>query len=289
MLLPPAAACLLYKWLLSPIAWTVTVLLSRYLIGIHFDNLWGSFSFRLLTETLIVTASAIITAKLAKQLSGVRRLYLLLPLVLLPVPILLQMTGVHYRLVSDVVSSARLDAVLRIEYFVYLLTLLLLRPAIYASLCEFLLRSRALLPRKQSAMLVTAPFTYKMLTAPVSANDKNQRRCSRQDGSRGSPVRAIRATRHSYCSNLLVSTESLESKAICVLLVGRSTREHYKFVLYFPNITSEWLLIENSTDMTTSATMRLPTVSTIPSWWDNMHYDRLSSQTSGGRSGDCPH
>ena len=64
----------------------VTVLLSRYLIGIHFDNWWGSFSFRLLTETLIVAASAIITAKLAKQLSGVRRLYLLLPLVLLSVP-----------------------------------------------------------------------------------------------------------------------------------------------------------------------------------------------------------
>ena len=140
------------------------------------------------------------------------------------------MTGVHYRLVSGVVSSACLDAVLRIEYFVYLLTLLLLRPAIYASLCEFLLRSRALLPRKQSAMLVTAPFTYKMLTAPVSSNDKNQRRCSRQDGSRSSPVRAIRATRQSYCSMLLVSTEPLESTAICVLLVGRSTREHYKFV-----------------------------------------------------------
>ena len=113
---------------------------------------------------------------------GVHRLYHLMPLSLLQVPILiLNRTTVDYIL----------DAIVPIEYFVYGFTLLLLLPAFNSSLGEFLVRSRALL--SQSAIFVPAPFTYKTLTAPVSASinkrlfeDSVDRRFSRQPCARHS-------------------------------------------------------------------------------------------------------
>lgn len=143
--LPPAAACLLYKWLLAPMAATGTVLLSHYLIRDHVANLWGSSSFRPLIETLLVSVSASVTGLFANQLSGVpiRKLYLLLPLLSLPVPILLHRVGL--------IDAARPETIIY-EYCVYVLTLLLLLPAAYESLDELDVRMRAILHEQQDAM-----------------------------------------------------------------------------------------------------------------------------------------
>ena len=63
--LPPAAVCLLCRWLLGPIALNVSFLLSHYLIRGHIDHhAWDTSSYRSLIETLIVVASASITEAL---------------------------------------------------------------------------------------------------------------------------------------------------------------------------------------------------------------------------------
>ena len=146
VLLPPAVACLLYRWLLATIAGIGTVLLSHYLIRDHFAHLWGTSSYRPLIETLLVSMSASVTSVLASQLSGVRRLYFLLPLMLLPIPIVLH----RIRLID----AARPDTIVY-EYYAYALALLLLLPAIYESLKELEVRTRDILRKQQDAMLTT--------------------------------------------------------------------------------------------------------------------------------------
>ena len=159
VLLPPAAACLLYKWLLAPMAFTVAVLLSHYLIRGHIGRVWHTSSYRALVETLFVAVAASITALFANQLSGVRRVYLLLPLVLLPVPLLLHRIGL--------ISTARADSI-ALEYYLYTATLLLLLFAIHESFIEFLVQTRAILARQHDPMFVAVHPTWRTPKTPVS-------------------------------------------------------------------------------------------------------------------------
>ena len=158
---PPATVFLLYR-LLGPIALIVTILVSHYLIRGHIDYAWDKLRYSSLIETLLVAASAMITAALFAELrSGGRRLCSLMPLSLLPVPIVLLNRTTDYSM---------LDKFVCYEYCFYGLTLLFLLPAFTSSLGEFHVRKRAILHLNQSVM--PAPFTYKTLTDPVSASNK---------------------------------------------------------------------------------------------------------------------
>ena len=110
-------------------------------------------------EVTKVAVAACITALFANQLSGVRRLYLLLPLVLLPVPLLLHRIGL--------ISTARADSI-ALEYYLYTVTLLLLLFAIHESFTELLVRTRALLARQHDPMFVAVHPTWRRTRTPVS-------------------------------------------------------------------------------------------------------------------------
>ena len=168
VLLSPAVACLLYRWLLATIAGIGTVLLSHYLIRDHFVHLWGTSSFRPLIETQLVALSTCVTGLLAVSISGVNKPIRLVPLLLLPTPILL------YRI--KVMSITRNESV-AIEYYLYGFTLFALLPAICESFIEFLNQTRAILVRYNRKLPELRSHTT--LRAPISAiNEQRVRRAA---------------------------------------------------------------------------------------------------------------
>ena len=153
-------------------AFAVAVLLSHYLIRGHIGRVWHTSSYRAFIETLLMAVAASITALFANKLSGVRRVYLLLPLVLLPVPLLLHRIGL--------ISTARADSI-ALEYYLYTAALLLLLFAIHESFIEFLVRTRAILARQHDPMFVAVHPTWRTPRTPVwLLNEQRLRRAADQ-------------------------------------------------------------------------------------------------------------